>query len=67
MHQATDSMTDLLKRSVTTGKTTLWRTDRSNFHPSIDGQVTPGCINISPAWFQQGREVCDRDMVNWLV
>ncbi|KAG1882237.1 hypothetical protein F4604DRAFT_1577679, partial [Suillus subluteus] len=38
-------------------KIAQWRTHRSNFHASPDGMVTPGCINISPAWFQQGREV----------
>ncbi|KAG2105106.1 uncharacterized protein F5147DRAFT_806112, partial [Suillus discolor] len=40
----------------TTAKTAQWRTHRSHFHPSPDGIITPGCINISPAWFQQGRE-----------
>ncbi|KAG2044164.1 hypothetical protein BDR03DRAFT_1004508 [Suillus americanus] len=49
-------MSNLLKHSITTGKTTQWRTHRSNFHPSPDGMITPGCINILPAWFQQGRE-----------
>lgn len=54
---ATKVMTGLLEHSITTGKTAKWRTDESNFHPSPDGLITPGCINISPAWFQQGREV----------
>lgn len=51
-------MSRLLKLSVTAAKPTGWRTHQSNFHPSRDGKITPGCINISPAWFQQGREVC---------
>ncbi|KAG2029392.1 hypothetical protein BDR03DRAFT_815127, partial [Suillus americanus] len=57
IHGATHSMSGLLKHSITTSKITQWRTNRSNFHTSPDGMVTPGCINISPAWFQQGREV----------
>ncbi|KAG2028697.1 hypothetical protein BDR03DRAFT_882880 [Suillus americanus] len=57
IHGATHSMSGLLKHSITTSKITQWRTNRSNFHTSPDGMVTPGCINISPVWFQQGREV----------
>lgn len=59
MYFATESMDSLLKQSISTGKSNRsnWRTDISNFHPSPDGKITPGCINISPAWFQQGREV----------
>ncbi|KAG1870278.1 hypothetical protein DFJ58DRAFT_723175 [Suillus subalutaceus] len=56
IHGATDSMSGLLKHSITTSKIAQWRTHQSNFHTSPDGMVTPGCINISPAWFQQGRE-----------
>ncbi|KAG1726918.1 hypothetical protein EDB19DRAFT_1914415 [Suillus lakei] len=56
IHGATSSMGGLLRHSITTGKTSQWKTHRSNFHPSLDGMITPGCINISPAWFQQGRE-----------
>ncbi|KAG2030970.1 hypothetical protein BDR03DRAFT_877154 [Suillus americanus] len=57
IHGAMHSMSGLLKHSIITSKITQWRTNRSNFHTSPDGMVTPGCINISPAWFQQGREV----------
>ncbi|KAG2111304.1 uncharacterized protein F5147DRAFT_772024 [Suillus discolor] len=56
IYGATRSMGGLLRHSITTGKTSQWRTHQSNFHPSLDGMITPGCINISPAWFQQGRE-----------
>ncbi|OJA21105.1 hypothetical protein AZE42_09906 [Rhizopogon vesiculosus] len=56
MHYATNTMIDLLKNSITTRKPTEWRTHESNFYPSLDRKITPGCINISPAWFQQGRE-----------
>ncbi|KAG2127671.1 hypothetical protein DEU56DRAFT_758558 [Suillus clintonianus] len=56
IHGASHSMSGLLKHSITTGKISQWRTHRSNLHPSPDGMITPGCINISPAWFQQGRE-----------
>lgn len=32
-----------------------WRTHTNFFHP---GASLQGCINISPAWFQQGCHVC---------
>jgi hypothetical protein len=57
MQSATMNMSDLLKKSVTSGKATKWRTHQSNFHESPGDILTPGCINISPCWFQQGREV----------
>lgn len=57
MRKATNDMCDLLKKSVTSRKTNHWRTHVSNFHPCVDDTVTAGCINISPCWFQQGREV----------
>ncbi|KAG2336401.1 hypothetical protein BDR05DRAFT_854165, partial [Suillus weaverae] len=57
MQCATNSIGHLLNDSITTRKATEWRTHESNFYPSLDGKITPGCINISPAWFQQGREV----------
>ncbi|KAG0692170.1 hypothetical protein DFH29DRAFT_882933 [Suillus ampliporus] len=32
-----------------------WRTNQRWFKPSSEDDVlTPGCINVSPAWFQQG-------------
>ncbi|KAG2117011.1 uncharacterized protein F5147DRAFT_768402 [Suillus discolor] len=54
MYCATNSMGNLLNNSITTGKPTAWRTHVSNFYPSLNGKITPSCINISPAWFQQG-------------
>jgi len=57
MHSATSGMSDVLKKSITTGKPTRWRTHKSSFHDAVDPALTPGCINISPCWFQQGREV----------
>ncbi|KAG1851279.1 hypothetical protein C8R48DRAFT_542623, partial [Suillus tomentosus] len=59
-----NSIGHLLNNSITTRKVTEWRTHESNFYPSPDGKITPGCINISPAWFQQGREVCPV-RINW--
>ncbi|KAG2113784.1 uncharacterized protein F5147DRAFT_770427 [Suillus discolor] len=56
MQCATKCIGNLLNNSITTRKPTEWRTHESNFYPSLDGKITPGCINISPAWFQQGRE-----------
>lgn len=64
MQCATNSIGNLLNDSITTRKATEWRTHESNFYPSPDGKITPSCINISPAWFQQGREVCPV-RINW--
>jgi len=58
MYAATISMGNLLRQSVTTGKAAKWRTDESSFHQGTDEQLTHGCINLSPCWFQQGHEVC---------
>jgi hypothetical protein len=62
MYNATIGMGNLLKQSITTGKTSTgqsskWRTHSSNFYAAQEPQLTPGCINISPCWFQQGHEV----------
>jgi hypothetical protein len=38
-------------------KAGLWRTDHLSFHEGVDEQLTPGCINLSPCWFQQGHGV----------
>jgi hypothetical protein len=57
MYAATVGMGDLLKKSITAGKAGLWRTDHLSFHEGADERLTPGCINLSPCWFQQGHEV----------
>jgi hypothetical protein len=62
MYAATARMGDRLKnsiseRKVASGKGGNWRTNQSNFYAASDRSLTPGCINISPCWFQQGREV----------
>ncbi|KAG2058422.1 hypothetical protein BDR06DRAFT_968434 [Suillus hirtellus] len=61
MYNATIGMGNLLKQSITTGKTSMgqlskWRTHSSNFYATQEPQLTPRCINISPCWFQQGHE-----------
>ncbi|KAG1793250.1 uncharacterized protein HD556DRAFT_1238066 [Suillus plorans] len=56
MFLATLSMGDLLKRSITNGKSGGWRTHRTNFYQTETPGLTPGCINIVPCWFQQGHE-----------
>ncbi|KAG2122146.1 uncharacterized protein EDB93DRAFT_1110971, partial [Suillus bovinus] len=55
MVAATAMMSVSLARSVTSSAATndKWRTHSSNFYPSESGS-TPGCINLSPAWFFQG-------------
>ncbi|KAG1847494.1 hypothetical protein C8R48DRAFT_545126, partial [Suillus tomentosus] len=39
-----------------TGQASKWRTHSTNFYASKEPQLKPGCINISPCWFQQGHE-----------
>ncbi|KAG1723447.1 hypothetical protein EDB19DRAFT_2043791 [Suillus lakei] len=55
MVAATAKMSVLLERSITCSAETNgnWRTHESNFDLSQHG-ITPGCINLSPAWFLQG-------------
>ncbi|KAG0694102.1 hypothetical protein DFH29DRAFT_880938 [Suillus ampliporus] len=61
MEEATVSMGYLLKKSMTSGQETKWRTFSRYFHMSDRRPVTPGCINIASCWFQQGQEwVCPR-------
>ncbi|KAG1804571.1 hypothetical protein EV424DRAFT_1544600 [Suillus variegatus] len=51
---ATMMMSSLLGKSIArSSANNTWCTDQSNFQPSENG-LTPGCINISPAWFLQG-------------
>ncbi|TFK60470.1 hypothetical protein BDN72DRAFT_779372 [Pluteus cervinus] len=47
----TTSIEDVLKKSIKGGKD--WRTDSKYFLKRGVG----GCINVSPAWFQQGRNL----------
>ncbi|KAG1738076.1 uncharacterized protein EDB91DRAFT_1249372 [Suillus paluster] len=56
MYMATLAMGDLLKKSVINKESANWRTRQSNFRPPEDPALTPGCINITPCWFQQGYE-----------
>ncbi|KAG0694592.1 hypothetical protein DFH29DRAFT_880622 [Suillus ampliporus] len=56
MEEATVGMGYLLKKSMTSGQETKWRTFSGYFHMSDRRPVTLGCINIAPCWFQQGRE-----------
>ncbi|KAG0693556.1 hypothetical protein DFH29DRAFT_881367 [Suillus ampliporus] len=56
MEEAMVGMGHLLKKSMTSGQETKWRTFSGYFHMSNCHPVTPGCINIAPCWFQQGRE-----------
>ncbi|KAG2039972.1 hypothetical protein BDR03DRAFT_1008647 [Suillus americanus] len=35
----------------------IWRTNQEWFTPHSENDVlTPGCLNLSPAWFQQGHK-----------
>ena len=52
----------MLKKSIKPNGN--WRTNQEWFKPSSDDDVlTPGCINLCPAWFQQGHEVGSDEMV----
>jgi hypothetical protein len=33
-----------------------WRSDPKYFQPATHPGTPPGAVNISPAWFQQGKE-----------
>ncbi|KAG0694977.1 hypothetical protein DFH29DRAFT_880320 [Suillus ampliporus] len=53
---ASDLLAPMLEQSVKVDGN--WRTNQRWFKPSSEDDVlTPGCINVSPAWFQQGHEV----------
>ena len=39
-------------------KTKNWRGNAKNFRDPTLCQLKPGTVNLSPAWFQQGHEVC---------
>ncbi|KAG1771385.1 hypothetical protein EV702DRAFT_1049007 [Suillus placidus] len=56
MYMATIAMGDLLKKSITNRKSSNWRVHGSDFQPAEVPELTPGCINIAPCWFQQGHE-----------
>ncbi|KAG2132111.1 hypothetical protein DEU56DRAFT_757444 [Suillus clintonianus] len=62
MEEATAGMSFLLKKSMSSAQQTNWRTYAGHFHlgnQSLVGDrppVTPGCINVAPCWFHQGRE-----------
>ncbi|KAG1758106.1 hypothetical protein EDD22DRAFT_957200 [Suillus occidentalis] len=61
MYIATSGMGSLLQHSITAGtmsksRPSKWSTHHSNFHSAEESLLTPGCINISPCWFQQGHE-----------
>jgi hypothetical protein len=57
IEEATISMGSLLQKSMTGGMDTKWRIFLGNSHTSDWQQLTPGCINLAPCWFQQGWEV----------
>ncbi|KAG2062558.1 hypothetical protein BDR04DRAFT_1165010 [Suillus decipiens] len=54
MVDATIGMGSLLKNSMTSGPDTQWKTFTRNFYNSNSHELTPGCINLAPFWFQQG-------------
>ncbi|KAG1852091.1 hypothetical protein DFJ58DRAFT_728639 [Suillus subalutaceus] len=61
MMAATVMMSGPLGTSITCGavKDNKWHTHESNFQSSDHG-LTPGCINLSPAWFLQGHPAMQR-------
>ena len=38
-------------------KGSSWRSDPKYFQPGTHSGTPPGVVNMSPAWFQQGKEV----------
>src|SRR5258708_28963975 len=58
---ASDLLAPMLEKSVKVDGN--WRTNQGWFNPSSENDaLTPGCINLSPAWFQQGHEVGSDEM-----
>ncbi|KAG0691531.1 hypothetical protein DFH29DRAFT_1010842 [Suillus ampliporus] len=52
---ASDLLAPMLEESIKVDGN--WRTNQRWFKPSSEDDVlTPRCINVSPAWFQQGHE-----------
>ncbi|KAG1831416.1 hypothetical protein DFJ58DRAFT_848249 [Suillus subalutaceus] len=52
---ASDLLAPMLEQSIKLDG--IWRTNQQWFTPSSENDVlTPGCVNLSPAWFQQGHE-----------
>jgi hypothetical protein len=39
-------------------KSTQWRVGPQHFRGSQDHLVQPGVVNMAPAWFEQGHDVC---------
>src|SRR5712664_2547371 len=59
---ASDLLAPSLEKSIKVDSN--WRTDQEWFSQSSENvELTPGCINLSPAWFQQGHEVGSDEMV----
>ncbi|KAG2029980.1 hypothetical protein BDR03DRAFT_846810, partial [Suillus americanus] len=53
---ATDLLAPMLEKRIKLDG--IWCTNQEWFTPRSGNDVlTPGCINLSPAWFQQGHEV----------
>ncbi|KAG2030059.1 hypothetical protein BDR03DRAFT_879317 [Suillus americanus] len=58
---ATDLLAPMLKTSIKADG--IWRTNQEWFTLHFENDVlTPGCLNLSPAWFQQGHEVGSDEM-----
>ncbi|KAG1870581.1 hypothetical protein DFJ58DRAFT_837333 [Suillus subalutaceus] len=58
---ASDLLAPMLEQSIKLDG--IWRTNQQWFTPSSENDVlTPGCVNLSPAWFQQGHEVGSDEM-----
>ncbi|KAG1733104.1 hypothetical protein EDB19DRAFT_1911684 [Suillus lakei] len=52
---ASDLLAPSLEKSIKVDSN--WQTDQEWFNQSLENvELTPGCITLSPAWFQQGHE-----------
>jgi hypothetical protein len=62
MWAASDFLSPSLEKSVKVDSN--WQTSQEWFKQSSEHVgITPGCINLSPAWYQQGHEVGSDEMV----
>jgi hypothetical protein len=46
------------------GPNSTWRVNAGNFKDPAECKPVPGNINLSPAWFQQGHEVCSAILIS---
>jgi len=44
---------------------TSWRAGPRYYHSTPDHRVKPGVVNMAPAWFEQGHDVCTKKRLRY--